>query len=164
MKTRKDLQIFPFYAQITKFQILFKKSIKPPATIILITGDVNFAPDISDLKNRKKYNVILIYPEQVWNIAPFKDELIFYLQYFNFKAPEPLRVASNKSICYTEFITDLPLRTAPLESEFVLIGSIRKDVETFYIVSTRGRHRNRDRKLAGIPVPSRCRPLVLTIF
>jgi meiosis arrest female protein 1 len=38
---------------------------KPPATIILITGDVNFAPEISDLKNRKKYNVILIYPEQV---------------------------------------------------------------------------------------------------
>ena len=37
---------------------------KPPATIILITGDVNFAPDISDLKNRKKCNVILIYPDQ----------------------------------------------------------------------------------------------------
>ena len=38
---------------------------KSPVTIILITGDVNFAPDISDLKNRKKCNVILIYPEQV---------------------------------------------------------------------------------------------------
>ena len=40
---------------------------KPPATIIIITGDVNFAPDISDFKNRRKYSVLLIHPEQVKN-------------------------------------------------------------------------------------------------
>ena len=37
------------------------------ATIIIITGDINFVPDIADLNNRKKYNVVLIYPEQVLN-------------------------------------------------------------------------------------------------
>ena len=68
--------------------------------------------------------------------SSLKDKFIFIpcIKYINFKAPEPLRVASNKSICYTEFITDLPLRTAPLESEFVLIGSIRKDVNIFNII------------------------------
>ena len=75
----------------------------PPPTIILITGDVNFAPDISDLKNRKKCNVILIYPEQ---------------------APESLRMACSSTICYTEFIHDLPNRAiSPQEGEYQLVVS-----------------------------------------
>ena len=72
---------------------------KPPSTIVLITGDVNFAPDIADLKNRKKCNVILIYPEQ---------------------ASDSLKMCSNQKICYSDFLMDLPNRTSTSEVENVL--------------------------------------------
>lgn len=36
---------------------------KAPAAVILISGDVNFAADLSDLRHRKKIHVILIHLE-----------------------------------------------------------------------------------------------------
>lgn len=36
---------------------------KAPAAVILISGDVNFAADLSDFRHRKKIHVILIHLE-----------------------------------------------------------------------------------------------------
>lgn len=36
-----------------------------PASILLISGDVNFAPDLSDLRHRHNFQVILIHPNHV---------------------------------------------------------------------------------------------------
>ncbi|ELT96316.1 hypothetical protein CAPTEDRAFT_189890 [Capitella teleta] len=36
---------------------------QPPATILLISGDVNFASDLSDLRFRHHYHVILLHPK-----------------------------------------------------------------------------------------------------
>jgi meiosis arrest female protein 1 len=33
--------------------------------LLNISGDVNFAPDLSDLRHRKKFDVVLIHKEQV---------------------------------------------------------------------------------------------------
>jgi len=76
------------------------------ATIIIITGDINFVPDIADLNNRKKYNVVLIYPDQVK--APCRQKL----QKLSIKAPDPLIYATSTRISYAEFALDLPPRNA----------------------------------------------------
>lgn len=41
----------------------FADTYKAPAAVILISGDVNFAADLSDLRHRKKIHVILIHLE-----------------------------------------------------------------------------------------------------
>lgn len=74
----------------------------PPATIIIITGDINFVPDIADLNNRKKYNVVLIYPDQ---------------------APDPLIYATSTRISYAEFALDLPPRNAIQDCESMVVVS-----------------------------------------
>lgn len=41
----------------------FADTYSAPAAVILISGDINFAADLSDLRHRKKLHVILIHQE-----------------------------------------------------------------------------------------------------
>ena len=39
----------------------FTENVKLPCAVMLVSSDVNFAPDLSDLKNRKKVHVVLVH-------------------------------------------------------------------------------------------------------
>jgi len=47
----------------------FKDENKPPATLVLISGDGNFIPVISYIKNTFQFHVILVYPKNSYNWA-----------------------------------------------------------------------------------------------
>ncbi|XP_076815392.1 meiosis regulator and mRNA stability factor 1-like isoform X2 [Clavelina lepadiformis] len=59
-----------------------------PATVILITGDCNFTSEVSDLRHRHKYFVVLIHTSN---------------------ATKSLVQAANTSICYEEFVYNIPV-------------------------------------------------------
>nr|XP_039259521.1 meiosis regulator and mRNA stability factor 1-like [Styela clava] len=59
-----------------------------PATLVLITGDINFTSEVSDLRHRHKYFVVLIHPA---NASP------------------SLIQAATTVICYEHLVADLPI-------------------------------------------------------
>ncbi|XP_054762674.2 meiosis regulator and mRNA stability factor 1-like [Lytechinus pictus] len=61
-----------------------------PATVVLISGDINFAQDLSDLRHRNGLNVVLIH---------------------GFAASEALKNCANKAYRYDELLADLPFRS-----------------------------------------------------
>ena len=61
-----------------------------PAAIILISGDINFAADLSDLRHRKKIHVILLHKENT---------------------SEALILCANEHYDFTELMEPLPSRT-----------------------------------------------------
>lgn len=61
------------------------------------SADVNFAADLSDLRHRKKYDVVLIHSRRV---------------------SEALKICATKSILYEELVKDLPTRQAEVVSFF----------------------------------------------
>lgn len=64
---------------------------------ISFSADVNFAADLSDLRHRKKYDVVLIHSRRV---------------------SEALKICATKSILYEELVKDLPKRQAEVVSFF----------------------------------------------
>lgn len=56
-----------------------------------LLADVNFAADLSDLRHRKKYNVVLIHSHKV---------------------SEALKICATKNIVYEELVKELPKRQA----------------------------------------------------
>lgn len=60
---------------------------RPPCAVVLISGDVNFAADLSDLRYRRKIRVILLH---------------------NANAADALILCANEHFLYTELIEDLP--------------------------------------------------------
>uniref|UniRef100_H2Z5V2 Meiosis regulator and mRNA stability factor 1 n=1 Tax=Ciona savignyi TaxID=51511 RepID=H2Z5V2_CIOSA len=66
-----------------------------PATVILITGDCNFTSEVSDLRHRHKYFVVLIHPVN---------------------ASKALVEAANTAVSYEEFVADLPVVYASKDS------------------------------------------------
>lgn len=58
-----------------------------PAGIVLISGDINFAADLSDLRYRKKIRVILVH---------------------NINVAEPLILCANEHHSFAEMMKDLP--------------------------------------------------------
>lgn len=61
-----------------------------PATVVLISGDINFAQDLSDLRHRNGLNVILVHGQF---------------------ATEALITCANKAVRYDELLADLPFRS-----------------------------------------------------
>lgn len=74
----------------------FSDTHSPPATVVLVSSDVNFAADLSDLRHRKKYDVVLIHSRRV---------------------SEALKICATKSILYEELVKDLPKRQAEVVDE-----------------------------------------------
>jgi len=56
----------------------FKDENKPPATLVLISGDGNFIPVISYIKNTFQFHVILVYPKNSFNWALKQECSEFY--------------------------------------------------------------------------------------
>lgn len=88
----------------------------PPATVVLITGDINFTADIHDLKHRKLFDVILLHNSHA-NVA-LKISATVHESYDEFIAnlPEATSVTSPTHNGDTEFklvVTNLP-PNAPL--------------------------------------------------
>ena len=57
--------------------------------MIYLVGDVNFAPDLSDLRHRKRYEVVLVHKNQV---------------------SEALQIAASECHSYEDLVNDLPER------------------------------------------------------
>lgn len=79
-----------------------------PAAIILISGDINFAADLSDLRHRKKIHVILLHKENT---------------------SEALILCANEHYDFTELMEPLPSRTPIKVSESfdLLISNLPED-------------------------------------
>ncbi|XP_030847360.1 meiosis regulator and mRNA stability factor 1-like [Strongylocentrotus purpuratus] len=82
-----------------------------PATVVLISGDINFAQDLSDLRHRNGLNVILVH---------------------GLAASEVLKTCANKAYRYDELLADLPFRSPSksiIESSELVIHNLplRKD-------------------------------------
>ncbi|XP_060076534.1 meiosis regulator and mRNA stability factor 1-like [Ylistrum balloti] len=77
----------------------------PPAVVLLISSDINFAPDLSDLRHRKGYHVILVHTKHVH---------------------EALKLCANEHFLYEDLIQDLPHREPDLseegQKELVVVG------------------------------------------
>ncbi|XP_033736360.1 meiosis regulator and mRNA stability factor 1-like isoform X2 [Pecten maximus] len=77
----------------------------PPADVVLISSDINFASDLSDMRHRKGYHVILIHMKHVH---------------------EALKLCANEHILYEELVQDLPQREPDLseegQKELVVVG------------------------------------------
>ncbi|KAJ8037600.1 Meiosis regulator and mRNA stability factor 1 [Holothuria leucospilota] len=68
----------------------FAETHSRPATVVLISGDINFAHDLSDLRHRHGLNVILVHKSD---------------------SSEALKSCANSTVKYTDLITDLPYRS-----------------------------------------------------
>ncbi|RUS91312.1 hypothetical protein EGW08_000926 [Elysia chlorotica] len=73
----------------------FSDSHPPGTKVILISSDVNFASDLSDLRHRKKFEVVLIHKAQV---------------------SEALLACANEDFLYEDLIRDLPSSAGQKES------------------------------------------------
>ncbi|KAK9300350.1 hypothetical protein QLX08_006896 [Tetragonisca angustula] len=90
-----------------------------PAAVILISGDINFAPDLSDLRYRKKIHVILIHMR---NVA------------------EALILCANEHYDFSELMESLPRKTAQTTTHDLIVtnlpeyqdGSIRYNLKQMF--------------------------------
>ncbi|XP_033630021.1 meiosis regulator and mRNA stability factor 1-like isoform X2 [Asterias rubens] len=90
----------------------FADTHNPPATVVLISGDINFARDLSDLRHRNNLRVILVH----------RDE-----------ASEALKACANQTIAYQDIVHELPFRSPAKtvsESNTLIVHNLpsRKDV------------------------------------
>ncbi|XP_017774585.1 PREDICTED: meiosis arrest female protein 1 isoform X2 [Nicrophorus vespilloides] len=84
----------------------FAETHPPPATVILISGDINFAADLSDLRYRKKITVILIH---------------------NSNAADALILCANKTLPFSTITDNLPpLKNKVQESVDLLVSNLPK--------------------------------------
>ncbi|XP_078612171.1 meiosis regulator and mRNA stability factor 1-like [Branchiostoma floridae x Branchiostoma japonicum] len=68
----------------------FADTYTKPATVILVSGDVNFASELSDLRHRHKFRIILLHTRH---------------------AQEALLHHAHHAVCYDDFVRDLPFRS-----------------------------------------------------
>ncbi|XP_077980745.1 meiosis regulator and mRNA stability factor 1-like isoform X2 [Glandiceps talaboti] len=61
-----------------------------PATVVLISGDVNFANDLSDLRHRHNLNIVLIHRPEV---------------------ADALLACAQTTVCYTDLLNDIPFKS-----------------------------------------------------
>ncbi|EZA49569.1 Limkain-b1 [Ooceraea biroi] len=85
-----------------------------PAAIILISGDINFAADLSDLRHRKKIHVILLHKRNT---------------------SEALILCANEHYDFTELMEPLPSRTPAkgIESYDLLVSNLPDEKDVAFI-------------------------------
>ncbi|XP_072022715.1 meiosis regulator and mRNA stability factor 1-like [Amphiura filiformis] len=101
----------------------FADTHNPPATVVLISGDVNFAGNLSDLRHRNGIYVILVHGQE---------------------ASEALRTCANESLRYHELVADLPFRSpakAAIESNTLVVHNLPPKKDPHHV-------RNRLRQLS----------------
>nr|XP_006818683.1 PREDICTED: meiosis arrest female protein 1-like [Saccoglossus kowalevskii] len=86
-----------------------------PATVVLISGDVNFANDLSDLRHRHNLKIILVHRPEV---------------------ADALLACAHETLCYTDLLSDVPFR-APVKVTSshteLLVDNIPTGVDTNHI-------------------------------
>lgn len=70
----------------------FAHTYPAPSTVVLISGDVNFSPELNDLRHVHNITIILVH---------------------NLHASEALKVFAHKLICYEEFLQDVEAPKEP---------------------------------------------------
>lgn len=70
----------------------FVENIGSPCAVMLVSSDINFAVDLSDMKHRKKVHVILVHGPA---------------------APEALLLCSHENYFYDGFLEQVPIRPFP---------------------------------------------------
>ena len=73
----------------------FASTYPPPATVVLVSGDVNFSPELNDLRHVHNFTILLVH---------------------NRVASEALKVFAHKCIDYDDFLQDVD---APREPQVV---------------------------------------------
>ncbi|XP_033107994.1 meiosis regulator and mRNA stability factor 1-like [Anneissia japonica] len=68
----------------------FADTHNPPATVVLISGDVNFANDLSDLRHRNGLKIILVHRQD---------------------SSDALTTCANETVQYSDLLIDLPFRS-----------------------------------------------------
>ncbi|XP_019616730.1 PREDICTED: meiosis arrest female protein 1 homolog [Branchiostoma belcheri] len=68
----------------------FADTYTKPATVVLVSGDVNFASELSDLRHRHKFRIVLLHTRH---------------------AQEALLHHAHHAVCYDDFVRDLPFRS-----------------------------------------------------
>ena len=73
----------------------FANTYLPPATVVLVSGDINFSPELNDLRHVHNITIVLMH---------------------NACATEALKVCAHKTILFDEFVTDVdaPKKQIPL--------------------------------------------------
>ncbi|XP_070579457.1 meiosis regulator and mRNA stability factor 1-like [Ptychodera flava] len=94
-----------------------------PSTVVLISGDVNFANDLSDLRHRHNFKVILIHRPEV---------------------AEALLACAHEHVCYTDILNEVPFRS-PVKS---VSESVELLVSNLPMGKEYGQLRNRLRQLS----------------
>lgn len=64
----------------------FANTYLPPATVVLVSGDINFSPELNDLRHVHNIYIVLMH---------------------NACATEALKVCANKTILFDEFVADV---------------------------------------------------------
>ncbi|KRT80032.1 RNA binding protein, partial [Oryctes borbonicus] len=80
----------------------FAETHQAPAAVVLISGDINFAADLSDLRYRKKIHVILVH---------------------NANVADALILCANESFLYSNITGNLPVLKAKVPSQYEILIS-----------------------------------------
>ena len=84
----------------------FADTYDTPATVVMVTSDVNFSNDLHDLRHRHMFTVVLIHNQQV---------------------SYALKACAHRTIVFEEFIADIPNRgqdaVSPLYTQQIFQGS-----------------------------------------
>lgn len=67
----------------------FAHNFSPPATVVLISGDINFAGELSDLRDRHSFNIVLVH--NTWT-------------------NDQLKAFAHKTYLWEEFVEDVEAR------------------------------------------------------
>jgi len=67
----------------------FADTYDPPATVVMVTSDVNFSNDLHDLRHRHMFSVVLVH---------------------NSNASEALKYTAHTTVIFQDFVRDIPTR------------------------------------------------------
>ena len=64
----------------------FANTYAPPATVVLVSGDINFSPELNDLNHVHNFRIVLLH---------------------NLQATEALKVCAHSTLLFDEFVSDV---------------------------------------------------------
>lgn len=85
----------------------FAQTYATPATIILISGDINFISELSDLRHRSNFRVILLHNKQASNVLKLTAHECHKFETFTAELQVNIISAKNVSTLNTALITKL---------------------------------------------------------
>ena len=84
----------------------FADTYDSPATVVMVTSDVNFSNDLHDLRHRHMFTVVLIHNQQV---------------------SYALKACAHRTIVFEEFIADIPNRGQDAVSALIYTTNLSRE-------------------------------------